>query len=307
MANEHPRLALTGATGFLGSHVLEAALGAGYEVAALTRRPQPPRERVIWVPGDLADTEAMAHLTRGVEAVIHVAGVVNAPDAAGFEAGNVTGTLNLLDAARLKGIRRFVHVSSLAARELGLSAYGASKARSEKLLRASALDWTIVRPPAIYGPRDKEMFELFRAARWGVVPVPAQGRASMIHAADLARLLIALVPGGEGVTGQTFEPDDGRAGGWEHREMARAIGWAMGRRPFVPGLTPAMLARIARFDGLVRGAKAKMTPDRAAYFSHPDWVSNPSGAVPAALWTPQIPTRDGLKQTAQWYRKAGWL
>lgn len=306
-ADHYPRLALTGATGFLGSHVLEAALAAGYEVAALTRRPQPPRDRVIWVPGDLADTEAMAALTRGVEAVVHVAGVVNAPDAAGFEAGNVTGTLNLIDAVRLKGIRRFIHVSSLSAREPDLSAYGASKARSEKLLRASALDWTIVRPPAIYGPRDKEMFELFRAARWGVVPVPAQGRASMIHAADLARLLVDLVPGGEGVSGQVFEPDDGRAGGWDHREMARAIGWAMGRRPKVIGLSPAMLARIARIDGLLRGAKAKMTADRAAYFSHPDWVVSAEAQVPAALWTPQISTREGLKQTAQWYREAGWL
>ncbi|GGY94145.1 NAD-dependent epimerase/dehydratase family protein [Novosphingobium colocasiae] len=307
VADHRPRVALTGATGFLGSHVLEAALAAGYEVAALTRRPQPPREGVIWVPGDLADTEAMAALTRGAEAAIHVAGVVNAPDAAGFETGNVTGTLNLIDAVRLKGIRRFIHVSSLSAREPDLSAYGASKARSEKLLRASALDWTIVRPPAIYGPRDKEMFELFRAARWGVVPVPAQGHASMIHAADLARLLVDLVPGGEMVTGQVFEPDDGRAGGWEHREMARAIGWAVGRRPWVIGLSPAMLARIARIDGLLRGAKAKMTADRAAYFSHPDWVVSAAAQVPPTLWTPRIATREGLKQTAQWYREAGWL
>lgn len=307
MPIDAPRIALTGATGFLGSHVLEAALAAGYLVNALTRRPQPARDGVVWVLGDLSDTEAMAGLTRGVEAVIHVAGVVNAPDAAGFELGNVSGTLNLIDAVRLKGIHRFVHVSSLSAREPALSAYGASKARAEKLLRASALDWTIVRPPAIYGPRDKEMFELFRAARWGVVPVPAEGRASMIHAADLARLLVALVPGGEGVSGQVFEPDDGKAGGWGHREMARAIGWAVGRRPMVIGLSRRMLDRIARIDGLLRGAKAKMTPDRAAYFSHPDWVASPGAHVPALVWTPQIATRDGLRQTAAWYREAGWL
>lgn len=304
---DQPTIALTGATGFVGQAVLEEALAQGYAVRALTRRDQPDRADVEWVRGDLADTAALSELTRGVEATIHVAGVVNAPDLAGFEAGNVTGTLNVIETVVAKGIPRFVNVSSLSAREPKLSDYGASKARAEKLLKASPLDWTIVRPPAIYGPRDKEMLELFRAARWGVIPTPREGRASMIHVEDLSRLLVALVRGGEEVSGRIFEPDDGKPQGWTHYEMARAIGWAMGKRPKVLGLSRKAMERAAKVDRFFRGTKAKMTLDRAAYFSHPDWVVSPDAAVPASLWTPQIETRQGLKATAQWYRDNKWL
>ncbi len=304
---DQPTIALTGATGFVGQAVLEEALAQGYAVRALTRRDQPDRADVEWVRGDLADTAALSELTRGVEATIHVAGVVNAPDLAGFEAGNVTGTLNVIETVVAKGIPRFVNVSSLSAREPKLSDYGASKARAEKLLKASPLDWTIVRPPAIYGPRDKEMLELFRAARWGVIPTPREGRASMIHVEDLSRLLVALVRGGEEVSGRIFEPDDGKPQGWMHYEMARAIGWAMGKRPKVLGLSRKAMERAAKVDRFFRGTKAKMTLDRAAYFSHPDWVVSPDAAVPASLWTPQIETRQGLKATAQWYRDNKWL
>jgi Nucleoside-diphosphate-sugar epimerases len=304
---EKPTIALTGATGFVGQSVLDGALDAGYVVRALARREQPEREGVEWIRGDLADTASLSALTRGVEATIHVAGVVNAPDAAGFEAGNVTGTLNLIETLVAKRIPRFVHVSSLSAREPQLSDYGASKARAEKLLMASPLDWTIVRPPAIYGPHDKEMFELFRAARWGVVPTPANGRASVIHVEDLARLLVSLLGGGEEVSGRIFEPDDGKSDGWDHYELARAIGWAMGRRPKVIGLPRSALEWAARIDRFFRGTKAKMTMDRAAYFSHPDWVVSGQGAVPHNVWQPRIETREGLKSTAKWYRDNKWL
>lgn len=307
MEIDQPTIALTGATGFVGHAVLDAALAAGYAVRALTRRDQAGRGDVHWVRGDLSDTASLSELTRGVEATIHVAGVTNASEPAGFEEGNVAGTLNLIETVVAKGIPRFVHVSSLSAREPELSAYGASKARAEKLLMASPLDWTIVRPPAIYGPHDKEIFELFRAARWGVVPTPSEGRTSMLHVEDLARLLVALVTGGDVVSGHVFEPDDGKPQGWDHYEMARAIGWAVGRRPKVLGLSRKALERAAWVDRFFRGTKAKMTLDRAAYFSHPDWVVSPEAAVPQAIWQPRIETRQGLKTTAQWYRENKWL
>ncbi|MBO9724554.1 MAG: NAD(P)H-binding protein [Novosphingobium sp.] len=306
MEFDYPTIALTGATGFVGQSLLDEAVAAGYNVRALTRREQEPRENVTWVRGELRDTASLSELTRGAEAILHVAGVVSAPDAAGYEAGNVTGTLNVIETAVAKGIRRLVFVSSLSAREPGLSAYGASKAKAEKLLRASPLDWTIVRPPAIYGPRDREMFELFRAARWGLVPVP-KGAASMIHVEDLARLLVALIPGGEDVTGKLFEPDDGKPLGWDNAEMARAIGTAVGRRVRVFTLSPGALDKAAKVDRFLRGDGAKMTADRAGYLSHPDWVVGAEAAVPASIWEPRIDTRDGLRATAEWYRASGWL
>lgn len=300
-------VALTGGTGFVGKAFLASALAEGHDVVALTRSPQEPRGGIEWVSGDLENRAALASLVRGVDAVVHVAGVVNAPDAQGFHIGNVLGTLNVIEAAAREGVPRFVHVSSLSAREPALSVYGASKARGETIVKASLLDWTVVRPPAIYGPHDKDMFELFRAARWGIVPVPAEGRASLIHVEDLARLLLALLPGGEDVSGQVFEPDDGRPGGWEHRELALAIGWAMGRRPRVLGLSPAALRRAAGVDGFLRGSAARMTRDRADYLSHPDWTGHPSARVPTHVWEAQVETRTGLRATADWYRAQGWL
>ena len=301
-------LAVTGATGFVGHALLDRAASAGVPVRALARTVQPPRAGVDWVAGDLGDRAALQAMLSGAEAVVHVAGVVNAADAAGFEAGNVAGTLNVIEACLGAGVTRLVHVSSLSAREPHLSAYGASKARAEQLVKASGLDWTIVRPPGIYGPRDVDYFEMFRLARWGVMPVPPRGgRASIIHVDDLARLLLALVPGGEGVSHQLFEPDDGHQRGWSHHDLARAVGWAMGGRPWVVHLGRASLIRAAKIDRMVRGAKARLTPDRVGYMSHPDWVVSPFLHPPAALWRPQIPTREGLKATARWYRDNGWL
>ena len=301
------KIAVTGATGFVGSTLLDAATDARLTVRALTRRPQPERERVEWVDGDLEDRSALSSLVRDAECVLHIAGVVSAPDASGFEAGNVRGTMNLLDAARAVSVPRFVFVSSLAAREPELSQYGASKARAEKLVQASALDWTIVRPPWVYGPGDRDTLEMFKAARWGVLPVPGEGRASIIHARDLARLLLALVRGGEQVTGKVFEPDDGTASGWSHHGIAHAIGQAVGKRPRVIGLSRKAMARAARIDTFVRRGKARLTPDRAAYFGHPDWVVSRAARPPAERWQPSIETRDGLRSTAEWYREQGWL
>ena len=299
-------IAVTGATGFVGQALLDRALGAGRTVKALARRDQPPRAGVKWISGDLQSPEALRILVRGAEAVLHVAGVVN--DAAQFESGNVLGTLAVIEAAKAEGVQRFIHVSSLSAREADLSAYGASKARAEKLVMASGLDWTIVRPPGIYGPRDVDYFEMFRMARWGVLPVPPKdGRSSIIHVDDLAQLLLALVPGGEGVTQQVFEPDDGRKQGWSHYELARAIGWAVGRRPWVIHLSRSALDRAARADRFVRRSKARLTPDRVGYMAHPDWVVSHEARPPRSLWQPLVPTREGLKAVAEWYRENRWF
>ncbi len=300
-------IALTGATGFVGQTLLAEARRQGLDVRALTRRPQQPRPGVEWVQGDLSNRTALNRLVKGAEVVIHVAGVVNAPDKAGFEKGNVEGTLAMVEAAAKAGVPRFIFVSSLAAREPTLSAYGASKRRAEKVVAASGLDWTIVRPPAIYGPNDSEMFELFRSARWGVVPMPRDGRASIIHVMDLAKLLLALIPTGEDVTRCTFEPDDGQLRGWEHGDLARAIGAAVGRRVAVPRLSKAALSRVAKADGFFRKDKAKLTQDRVNYMCHPDWVSDAARTPPKDRWVPEIKAADGLKSTADWYRSKKWL
>lgn len=300
-------IALTGGTGFVGQAVIELACGLDLPLRALARREQAPCAGIEWVRGDLANPEALAALVEGAEAVLHVAGVVNAADPTGFHLGNVTGTEALVEAASQAGVSRFVFVSSLAAREPGLSVYGKSKRHAEEVVQVSGLDWTIVRPPAIYGPRDREILELFKAAKWGVVPMPPRGRASIVHVGDLVRLLLALVTASEAVSQRIFEPDDGREGGWSHRELALAIGEAVGRKVWAPHLPRVALAAASRLDRGLRGGKAKLTPDRVGYMAHPDWVSRSDKAPPQALWHAEISTPEGLAATARWYREQGWL
>jgi UDP-glucose 4-epimerase len=299
--------ALTGATGFVGRVTLDHLLTAGWKVRALARSDQPKRSGVTWINGALNQPAALAKLCDGADAVMHIAGVVNAPDVAAFEAGNVTGTANMLTAAKEAGISRFLHISSLSAREPQLSHYGASKAKAERLVATSLIDWTIIRPPGVYGPGDADVFEIFRMANKGFCLLPPAGKGSWIHVDDLARLLVAALPPHEDATAQLFEADDGEAGGWSHAGFARAIGWALGKRVTTFSAPRPLLHLAAWGDRLVRGKKARLTPDRASYMSHPDWVIDRNAAPPAALWSPQIATRDGLKSTARWYKAEGWL
>jgi hypothetical protein len=104
-----------------------------------------------------------------------------------------------------------------------------------------------------------------------------------------------------------IEPDDGRANGWTHREFARALGRAVGGRPAIISSPGMMLRLVARADQLFRGPKAKLTVDRAAYFAHRDWVVSQKRAPPPDLWQAAVPTDQGLKETADWYRAQGWL
>ena len=300
-------LAITGGTGFVGGRVLALAPEPW---RALTRR---PREGTGWIAGDLADTAALARLCEGASAVIHVAGVVNAADRAGFMAGNVAGTANIIAAARDAGVRRFVHVSSLAAREPGLSDYGASKAGAEAVVAASGLDWVMVRPPAVHGPGDREMLPLFRlaAAGWGLAPGGPGGRLSLIHADDLARALLALAAGGP--SGEILELDDGQgdAGGYTHAGFATLAGAACGqarvRTVRVPAGALAAAAGLATLAASAVGRLPKLSRDRARYMVHPDWVARGGNARLAGIWAPQLPGAAGLADTVRGYCEKGWL
>lgn len=299
-------IAVTGGTGFVGSHFIEAAAAAGHTIKGLTRRPQEDQPGINWVEGSLEDSDSLRRLVTGADCIVHIAGVINSPDADGFERGNVEGTLAMLAAATAAGATRFVHVSSLAAREPQLSLYGASKARSEELVERSGLDWVIVRPPAVYGPGDKETLDLFRMARGGQIFMPPKGRVSLIHVDDLARLLLACADPGA-PSKRVLEPDDGRPGGWSHREFGDALGKAVGTPARTISTPRIILSLASRADRLVRRGNAKLTADRVAYFCHPDWVASRARAVPADLWRPQVDTAAGLKATAEWYRSTGWL
>ena len=298
-------IAITGGTGFVGKTLIEHAVQAGHEVRALARRSQADIPGVTWVSGALDTPAALDSLVRGADAVIHVAGVVNAPDRAGFAAGNIAGTQAIVDAATAAAVHRFVHVSSLAAREPALSDYGWSKAGAEHVVEASSLDWTIVRPTAIYGPGDMEMRDMFRLAKRGLALLPPPGRISVIEVGDFARLLLVLAETDPGRV--ILEADDGVEGGWTHDAFARAIGAAVGQRVLPLALPKGLLSLAAKGDRLVRGPKAKLTADRVGYLSHPDWTVDPARRPDPALWQAEVPMAKGLAATAAWYRTNGLL
>lgn len=305
MSGRIATLAVTGGTGFVGRRLLADAVAAGYEVRALTRGWKPPEDGIDWVDGALERHDSLLKLVRGADAVIHIAGLING-SAEQFDAVNAGGTAAMIDAAREARVRRFVHISSLAAREPQLSDYGRSKARSERLVAASGLEWTIIRPPAVYGPGDRETLELFRMARRGFVALPPGGRFSLIHVEDLSRLILAVLDADEAV-GETYEPDDGTESGWDHRDFALALGEVYGRRVRTVAMAPKALGLGARLDRLFRGRRAKLTPDRVRYFCHPDWTVAAQHRPSPTLWQPAIDTAAGLAATAEWYRAEGWL
>ncbi len=297
-------LAVTGGTGFVGGHVLAAATAQGHSVRALARRPQPPLPGVEWIAGDLA---APGALCDGADAVIHIAGTINAPDRAAFDAGNVAGTASIVAAAQRAGVRRFVHVSSLTAREPGLSDYGASKAAAEQIVAASGLDAAIIRPPGVYGPGDRETLPLFQMVARGFAVVPGPGRGSWIAAGDLAAALLAVA--GSDWRGSA-EIDDGQRGGYSHAELARAIGVALGRRPRLITLPTGVLRLGATVDTRLARATGRvpmLSHDRARYLAHPDWVAAPGAGLPPSLWQPATALADGLAATVAWYRAHGLL
>ena len=298
-------LAVTGGTGFVGRHLLQAALGQGYEVRALTRGWKPPENEIVWVDGALDRPDSLVKLCTGADAVIHIAGLINGSRSE-FDTVNVGGTAAMIDAARKAGVRRFIHISSLAAREPELSDYGRSKFKSERLVAASGLEWTIIRPPAVYGPGDRETLELFKMARRGLVALPPGGRFSLVHAEDLSRLILAVIDEPDTVS-EMYEPDDGQENGWEHGQFARALGTSLGKKPTTLAMPKLLLQGASRVEGLFRRGKAKLTPDRVRYFCHPDWVVSAERKPPAGLWQARIPTEAGLAATAGWYREQKWL
>ena len=298
-------IAVTGGTGFVGAHLLRMASEQGYGLRALTRRPVASADGITWIEGALDRPESLRSLAEGADAVVHIAGLISGSRAE-FEAVNAGGTANMIEAARSAGVQRFIHISTLAAREPELSNYGWSKCEAERIVKASGLDWTIVRPPAVFGPGDRETLELFKMAKRGLVALPPRGRFSVIHVEDHCRLILALLDAPENI-GSIYEPDDGREGGWDNRHFARTLGRLFGKRATTVAMPRLVLAGAARLDRLFRRGGAKLTPDRVSYFCHPDWVSRAERRPPATLWQPEVRTATGLKATAEWYRQHGWL
>jgi nucleoside-diphosphate-sugar epimerase len=208
---------------------------------------------------------------------------------------------------------RFLLISSLAAREPGLSSYAASKRAGEQALETggTGLDWTILRPPVVYGPGDREMLPFFRMAASGFLAAPANApaRLSLIHGADLARACLAIAGAGD-LRGTTLEIDDLHPNGYDWPEIAAALAAAVGRKVRLQRLPRWLLDAIAGVSAGWAGMTkrpAMVTPGKIRELFHPDWVSRTSEFPQSLGWRPQFTVNKGFSETAAAYRALGLL
>lgn len=313
VARESKVVAVTGATGFVGMHLIRHLAIQGWDVRALTRRPQATLESgITWVPGSLEDERSLINLTRGATACIHVAGAIKGRNRDDFARANIGGTERALAACRTGGVEKFIHVSSLAAREPNLSDYAWSKRQAEEAVRANASGcWAMVRPPAVYGPGDRETLSLFQAARLGVAPLPnPRARASLIHVSDLSAALIASLEADDCIHGHVAEVHDGQPGGYLLADLYKRIGAALGKRVRLVPVPGLLLRGVGQANAVLApflGRVPMVTPGKVRELLHPDWSTQDDTLNRLTGWQPNIPAEDGLLNTARWYRAEGWL
>ena len=305
-------VAVTGATGFLGRHLVRILAADGWTVRVLARRDVTDD---AWrgitpqlVIGDLANAKALVTLCAGAEVVVHVAGLIKAASRAQFDQANTEGARQVALAAQAAGAR-FILVSSLAAREPQLSDYAASKRGGEDAARAVFGDaLTVVRPPAIYGPGDVETVRLFQAAASSpVLPVldPA-ARLAVVHVEDAAVRIADLVkmprPG-------VFGLSDDRPEGYGWREIMVAASNAVGTSPrllLIPAWVIKSLAQLSKWVSAMTGKASIITPGKARELLHADWSLSSNDPIPDFPPT-RYPLSEGFAQSVQWYRSEGWL
>lgn len=302
-------IAITGATGFAGRHTVAELLRRGYRLRALVRNPQSAglASEIETVRGDLANADALKTLVEGAHAIVHLAGALTAFDREGYFRVNEKGSAALADAALAAGTRRFVHVSSLAAREPQLSHYAASKRAAEAAVasRGDALNAMMLRPPAVYGPGDRGTLPLIRELTrpFAAIPGRPDARFSLIHARDLARIIAMSI---ENTERGIAEVSDGREGGYAWPDLIHAASSLRGtavRALFLPRAIPAAVAMGAEALARIRGVPGMVNRGKIAELYHPDWVCR---GTSVALADP-IGFAQGLAETVAWYRDAGWL
>lgn len=325
---ERPRVALvTGASGFIGSHLVEVLVARGWRVRCLVRRSSVlrwlPTDDVTLINGDIAvPGEDLERAVRNVSVVFHLAGLTSAVNEQSYTSANVEGMRNIVDAMRRAAPDALlVFCSSLAAagpapkrRPLNetdepspVSAYGRSKLTAERIVVESGLQYLIVRPPAVYGPRDTDILAAFRLAAHGLAlrVAPESQQLSLVHAADLARGFVCAVEAeGRGLYYMT----DGMIHTWD--AVMEYVARAVGRKPRVfavpPGIADA-ISRAERLRGLLTGSKPLLTPDRIRELSAGDWTCDDTRARLDVDYESTITLPEGLRTTAEWYRSQGWL
>jgi nucleoside-diphosphate-sugar epimerase len=300
-------IAMTGATGFVGRHTLEKLLTAGHHVKTLARKPGavPVHASCTVLKGDLSDKAALGELTKKADVVLHIAGAISAPSRADFFRSNVEGTRSVAEATKASGVKRFVFVSSLAAREPDLNDYAASKAAAEHVIRSFEQDFevTIIRPSAVYGPGDTATLPLLQSllSQTAIIPGMRTARFSMVHVSDVSQVLLEACGGKSGL----YELDDGNGGhNWPELIALTQAHFGTPRRCFYIPLGIAMaIGQAGSAWGRMRNKVALVNAGQIKQLYHPNW------AVSGKPWplNQRIPLAQGLPDTIRWYQAQGLL
>ncbi|MDP8214918.1 MAG: NAD(P)-dependent oxidoreductase [Candidatus Euphemobacter frigidus] len=327
--NKRLKCLVTGGSGFIGSHLVEALLRSGWEVRCLLRKTSSrqflPREGIEYVMGDLDDRVSLARSLEGITTVFHLAGSIKGRDKEAFFRTNWQGTKHLLEAAREKSgsIDRFIYISSLSAAGPSpdghllsedetahpVSYYGESKLAAEQEAAGYARDFPVVvlRPAAVYGPRDAETLRVIKLARWGVRIQPGRhdNIFSAVYVTDLTRAI--LLAAERPMTGfRTYFVGDGKVYRWG--EIFRILSGILGKGslalPLPWSISAAAVRAVAR---LVPRSTAGFYLDKIREMSHNYWVCNIDRARNELGFKPEFDLKGGLENTIAWYREQRWL
>jgi nucleoside-diphosphate-sugar epimerase len=324
---------VTGGSGFLGSHVIEQLSQSGRSVRALVRRSSDTKflrtlSNVELFDGAIDDRDSLKRAALGVDAVVHSAGLVKARSLDEFMRVNAKGTEYLLEACLplKQSLKRFVLVSSIAvggpsdaqgnpvpldATPRPVTDYGRSKLVAEQaaLGKKNELKITIIRPPAIYGPRDREILAFFKSIKLGVLPLlgSPQSKLSMTYGPDCARACIRAIDA-DVPSGSIFSVDDGAV--HTMAELIREAESAVGKRAFLRIPLPRRVVEGAAFMseayGRVTNRAVMLTRDKCNELFD-QWVCDSSNTQTALDWAPSVTFSQGVQRTVDWYREAGWL
>lgn len=298
MTNEPELAAVTGGSGFIGTHLIQSLLSQNFHVRVLIRDPNKieinhPLLEVC--RGNLHDSDSLKSLVDKADYVIHCAGRVRGSTQAQFNSDNVLGTENLINACHSNhSLKKIILISSLAASQPDISYYSKSKYLAEQLCtNINFTKWTIIRPPAVYGPKDKELLPLFNWMNKGILWIPGNPKQkfSLLHVNDLVRLI------GNQVTthhsGNILEPDDGNTYDWD--QIARYGGEFFERniqKITIPKIALASVANINVILSRLLNYSPMLTPSKIGELMHNKWVSH--GIEPSYKWTAQIDLKKGL-------------
>ncbi|MCZ6675937.1 MAG: GDP-mannose 4,6-dehydratase [Candidatus Poribacteria bacterium] len=328
---------VTGGTGFIGSHLVELLVGQGYQVTALIRETSnlrwlnhlltPKSPRVQLVTGNLQDSSTLVEHIRDAELVFHLAGLTKAPDAATYDRVNAQGTKSLIEACLNANCRltRFVYCSSLAASGPSpdstpiaedvspqpLTDYGRSKLKGEQITReyADCLPMTIIRPPAVYGPRDTDIFLYFQFINKGLMPILGDENRllSLVHAKDLVQGIYAAAVSDRAL-GQAYFLTDGKLHSWE--EIASTIAGALEKRPLklkVPFFVLDIISIFAEAAAKMTRQTPTLNRQKVQDLKQTFWICDSTKAEEQIGYRPAYPLEKGIPETVAWYREHGWL